>query len=387
MFRQPKPGGRTDANESDWEWGIERAADAPVELSDIPRIIDLYGYLQRGPAGAGRVIPGGAGAYCYYGPSALSFLGRTPIEGWVDDLFGYVTENFPEDVEDFRLTYDGFSFRALREWNEYGAHLSLRSLPTSVPRLNQLSLDYLGLRTLLLGDWLSDGLTIFCGLTGQGKTTLAGATLATRLEARGGRAVTVEDVLEMPLEGVWGIGSCRQLQVDRTDPNPLRNGFAGAARRAYRALPATRPAILYFGEVRDTETAEEAVKAAANGMSVITTIHAGDTLSAIMRLVNLAKPAMGTDGALESVAQGLRLVVHSQLDLSPTVVGWRRGKFKTSILASDNYTSPAANAIRTNKLAALSQPIDHQMRAMEKVRLTTLPELELLRALFGGASG
>jgi Tfp pilus assembly pilus retraction ATPase PilT len=382
MFRQPEP----RAHEPEWEWA-ERPSGAPTELADIPRIIDLYGYLSRGPAGHGRVIPRGRGAYCYYGPSTLSHVGGTPIEGWVDDLYDYIEQTYNTDAEDFRVTYDGFSWRACREANDYGVHLSLRSLASSTPCIEDLSIGNAGLKTLLLSDLLREGLVVFCGLTGQGKTTLAGGTIRSRLERRGGRCASIEDVLEMPLEGIWGSGSCRQLQVDRGDPTSLRSGFAGAARRAYRVLPATRPAILYVGEVRDTETAVEAVKAAANGMSVITTIHAGDITSAVMRLANLAKPVMGADGALESIAQGLRLVAHSRLDLSPTTTGWKRGSFKVSALVSQDYTSPAANAIRTGKWTALSQPIDHQARAFSRMVYASPPTEEDLLAQLSAMGG
>lgn len=356
-----------------------RPHDAPALIADVPRIIDLYGYLRVG-SGA-RLRSGGEGAYCYYGPSTLSPIAGTELEGWVDELYGRIDRELPQDVEDFRFSHGGVHFRGCRETNEYGQHVSLRMLPNDVPRLSDLNFVTPAARTLLSGAWLHEGLIVFCGLTGQGKTTLAGATSRTRLETYGGRMAGVEDVLEMPLEGVWGPGSCRQLQVNYADPNPQRRGFTGAVRRAYRVLPATRPAYLYLGEVRDGETAEEAIKAGSNGMLVITTIHAGDPISAMTRLITLGKERLG-EAAYDAVAQSVRLIVHSRLDLSPTTTGWKRGRFATDILASHDHTSPVANVIRSGKINMLGQPLDYQRRHLEASRLHPKPESELLRLLF-----
>lgn len=384
MFNRtaPPPAPPTSAPPASPDQPLRVAAAPPSTLADLPRIIDLVGYASvREDAGV-RIAAGGRGAHCYFGPPSCAPLVGTELEAWVDGLFAHVERTIPPHEEDFRITYNGHAFRGCRDPSgDYGEHLTFRRLPAAPPSLSDLSMSIPAIRTLLEGAWLnSGGLVLLCGLTGQGKTTIAGATVRTRLETFHGRCVTVEDVIEMPLEGVWGRGTCRQIRVDYETTDPRRHGFPGAVRRAYRSLPATRPAVLYIGEVRDVETATEVVKAAANGMLVITTIHAGDVMSALMRLLTLAQQSLGSSAA-ESLAAGLRIVAHHTLDLRPDVVGWDRGRFTGTALVSTGGTSDVANIIKAGRFAALSQPESFQMTHLRAATLRPVPCEELLRVL------
>lgn len=325
-------------------------------MADIEKIIDLY-YYEEAPIG---FEPGGAGAYCYVGAAAAQPLAGTPAATWVDRLAAVIASRHPTE-EDFRVEFDGRAFRACRCRDRDGGNtqVSLRRLPASTPRLDDLSITPSGVTKLLMAPVLNDGgLILFSGLTGQGKSTLASGTIRSRMEAFGGRGVSVEDVLEVPLEGVWGNGSFRQIRVDY-DAQSRSAGFAGAVRRAYRSLPATRPAMLYIGEVRDTETATEVVKAAANGMIVVTTIHAGSPVMAVMRLIGLAEAEMGEVAAM-SVAQALRIVAQSSLVLRPDVTGWKRGTFDVQVLASDGPASPVAAQIARRQYAQMAGTQEQQ---------------------------
>lgn len=334
----------------------------PSTIDDLDRIIDLY-YYEQVPSSSPNVVSGGAGAYCYYGPAELARLGNTPLETWVNGLMFHIADGTPTG-EDFRVDYEGRLWRACRDESDVGTQVSFRRLPASCPSLDDLKFGEPMIRDILKGRWLNDGgLILFCGLTGQGKTTQAAATVRNRLERFGGRCVTVEDVPEVPLEGLWGSGSCRQLRVDHHAQELPRRGFAGAIRRAYRTFPATRPAILYIGEVRDTETAVEVVKAAANGMLVITTVHSFDPASALLRLSTLAKGAMG-DAANLALSQALRVVIHQSLELQPDVVGWARGSFAGNVLISDGPAHPLANMIRTDNYAQMAQ-----IQSTQKIRI------------------
>lgn len=361
---------------------IAPAMRGPCELEDLPRIIDLVGYASlREDAPAGLRL-GGAGAVCYYGPAACAELQGTALEGWVDDLFAHVARTVPAGVEDFRVTFAGLAFRGCRDHSaDYGEQLTFRRLPSAPPQLSDLRMEVPAIRTLLEGPWLNHGgLVLLCGLTGQGKTTIAGAAVRSRLEAYAGRCVTVEDVLEQPLEGIWGRGTCRQIRVDYETQDSRRFGFAGAVRRAYRSLPATRPAVLYIGEVRDVETATEVIKAAANGMLVITTIHAGDVMSALMRLLALGQQSLGS-AAADALAAGVRIVAHHSLDLRPDMVGWGRGVFQGSAVVSNGNSSEVANLIRSQRLPMLNSVLSYQMTHLNQATARPLPAADLLRAL------
>lgn len=348
----------------------------PSTPDDIDRIIDLY-YYEAPPEGT-MVLTGSDGAYCYYGPAAVATLGGTGLTPFVDRLAAAVASR--PGQEDFRVTVDGRTFRVCRD-DSNGVHVSCRRLPKTTPLLSELKLDETAVRDLLLAPWLNDGgLVMFCGLTGQGKTTFASATVRTRLELYGGRCVAVEDVPELPLHGIRGRGSCHQIKVDYQTEDPNKHGFNGAVRRAYRSLPATRPAILYVGEVRDAETAQEVVKAAGNGMLVITTTHAGDPASALLRLITLAEAAMG-ESARMSVAQALRLVVHSSLVLKPDVVGWERGRFTATAMVSDGPTHAIAHLIRKGDYSQVMGVVEGQQTRIKAASAARTPAPVLLQTL------
>lgn len=350
---------------------------APRTLDDLDRIVDLY-YLEPvtgAPVETART--GGQGAYVYYGPPQRADLRGTELADWVDRLQAKITEQFPAE-EDFRIEFEGRTFRGCRDHSGLTTEVALRRLPKDVPLMSDLNFDHAASRLLLEAPWLNQGgLVMFCGLTGQGKTTLAGATVRTRLERYGGRCVTVEDPAELPLEGFFGEGACRQLQVNYTAADPWRRGFAGAMRRAYRKLPATRPAMLYVGEVRDNETAVELVKAALNGMLVITTIHAHDPIAAVTRLVTMAEQTLG-DSASLLVGQALRLVMHHKLVLSSKSDGWKRGEFFGQLLYSDADNHPVANLIRTQRYAQLMQVQNFQMSHVRNAHRAGMSAGELM---------
>lgn len=333
-------------------------------MIDIEKVIDLY-YYEDAPIG---FESGGAGAYCYAGAPSAQPLAGTDAAGWVDRLAGFIASRHPAD-EDFRVEFDGMAFRACRCRDRDGGNtqISLRRLPSQTPRLDDLTITPSGVTKLLMSPALNDGgLILFSGLTGQGKSTLASATIRSRMEKFGGRGVSVEDVLEVPLEGVWASGSFRQIRVDYDASDSRSAGFAGAVRRAYRSLPATRPAMLYIGEVRDTETATEVVKAAANGMIVVTTIHAGSPVMAVMRLIGLAEADMGEVAAM-SVAQSLRVVAQSSLVLRPDVTGWKRGTFDVQVLASDGPASPVGAQVARRQYAQMTGLQEGQQAALARI--------------------
>ena len=117
------------------------------------------------------------------------------------------------------------------------------------------------------------GLLLFAGPAGSGKTTSIYAALRA-LAASGERAcVTIEDPIEAALSGV------DQTEVDRG----AGLGFANAL----RALLRHDPEVLFVGEVRDAETARTAVEAGLTGHLVLTTVHAGGACEALLRLRDL----------------------------------------------------------------------------------------------------
>lgn len=121
-----------------------------------------------------------------------------------------------------------------------------------------------------------DGLCLICGPTGSGKTTTLNASIKelNRFE----RAIyTLEDPVE------YGIAYVGQVNVN----NALGLDFARGVRTFMRA----DPDVIIVGEIRDAETARNAVKAAETGHLVIGTLHTGSIPGAVTRLRDLDIPA------------------------------------------------------------------------------------------------
>lgn len=121
-----------------------------------------------------------------------------------------------------------------------------------------------------------DGLCLICGPTGSGKTTTLNASVK-ELDRFGLAVNTVEDPVE------YRIAYTNQVHI-----NPAVGlDFS----RAVRAFMRADPDVIILGEVRDAETARNAVKAAETGHLVIATLHTGSILGAIQRLRDLEVPA------------------------------------------------------------------------------------------------
>jgi type IV pilus assembly protein PilB len=149
------------------------------------------------------------------------------------------------------------------------------------------------------------GALVLAGPTGSGKTTTLYATLAD-LAAADVNIITVEDPVEYWLPDVY------QLQVNRS----AEFTFASALRSILRA----DPDIVMVGEIRDPETAQIAIEAAITGHLLLTTIHAKDAPSTVVRLLDLGvRPHLLGAGLGAVVAQRLarRLCVHCREAYAP----------------------------------------------------------------------
>lgn len=207
------------------------------------------------------------------------------------------------NLSEFSITYKETTFRASIIYSTADTVIVLRRFPIEVPTLDDLNL-HPTFKSRLLTEKLS-GLVIIAGAYASGKTTTASAMVSSRLGELGGVAVTLEDPPEMPLEGRYTKGVCYQVWV--------RDGnFAEGLRSAARWTPS----IIFLGEVRDADSAMEALKASVNGVLVILTIHGNSIKGALERLHALASGAIGanSDDAASILSSGLACVMHQKLE-------------------------------------------------------------------------
>lgn len=122
---------------------------------------------------------------------------------------------------------------------------------------------------------LPHGLVLVCGPTGSGKSTTLYSTLR-YLSSEEKNITTVEDPIEMVHEDFNQIGV--QPSVDVTFASILRN------------ILRQDPDIIMVGEMRDLDTAENAIQAALTGHLVLSTLHTNDAPLAITRMVDIGIP-------------------------------------------------------------------------------------------------
>jgi general secretion pathway protein E len=120
------------------------------------------------------------------------------------------------------------------------------------------------------------GIVLVCGPTGSGKSTTLYSTLR-ELSSPDINITTVEDPIEMIHEDFNQIGV--QPQIGITFASILRN------------ILRQDPDIIMIGEMRDLETAENAIQASLTGHLVLSTLHTNDAPSAITRLLDLGIPS------------------------------------------------------------------------------------------------
>ncbi len=170
----------------------------------------------------------------------------------------------------------------------FGEKIVLRIFDPESLVVDVAQLGFEAAEQVVFESWIAEphGLILVTGPTGSGKTT----TLYSALKALAGPDVNVTTI-EDPIEMVWE--AFNQVQVQPK----LGLDFANALRHILRQ----DPDIIMVGEIRDAETAENAVQSALTGHLVLSTLHTNDALGAIGRLVDLAVPSFLLSSALLGV--------------------------------------------------------------------------------------
>lgn len=165
--------------------------------------------------------------------------------------------------------------------------LRVSSLPTNcgekvVLRILDYSKSSQGLETLGFSELnykkilkmiaIPNGIVLVTGATGSGKSTTVYSILQ-KLNTREVNIITVEDPVEMDVEGINQVQAQQEIGLD----------FASVLRSILRQ----DPDIIMIGEIRDSETAKIAVRASITGHKVLSTIHTNSALNTIERLTDM----------------------------------------------------------------------------------------------------
>jgi len=203
------------------------------------------------------------------------------------------------DIAEKRLPQDGrinfkhqeqqFDIRVSIMPTLHGEKVVLRLLNNDA---TDIDLNRLGFSEFDLGNYLQgvkrpNGILLISGPTGSGKTTTLYATLKL-LNKETRNILTIEDPVEYTLEGI------NQVQLKES----IGLSFASALKTFLRQ----DPDVIMVGEIRDTETANMAIRAALTGHLVLSTIHTNSAWGTVSRLIDMQIPPFLVASTLTTTA-------------------------------------------------------------------------------------
>jgi twitching motility protein PilT len=199
-----------------------------------------------------------------------------------DELKGMLYEIAPEDkVKVFEETGDvdfGYEIPGLARYRanffrqKYGVAAVFRQIPSDVLTVEQLGLPEVCKKFAML----NKGMVLVTGPTGSGKSTTLAAIIDYANKMRKDHIITVEDPIEFVHKSQGCIINHREIGMHT-------RSFAAALRGALRE----DPDIILVGEMRDLETIQLALEAAATGHLVFGTLHTTNAPKTVDRIIDV----------------------------------------------------------------------------------------------------
>lgn len=146
-----------------------------------------------------------------------------------------------------------------------------------------------------------EGMLLFVGSTGSGKSTSMASLIQHRNEHHFGHILTIEDPIEYTFRHGKSIIGQREVGFDTLS-------YANAMREAMREAPD----MIMVGEVRDTETMDAVLGFADTGHLVLSTLHATNVIQALERMLYLF-PSENKNRVLMDLSLNLRGIVAQRL--------------------------------------------------------------------------
>ena len=235
---------------------------------------------------------------------------RIRIDGMMVERFLLKRDEYPAlinkikilanlDIAEKRLPQDGrinfkhqqqqFDIRVSVLPTLHGEKIVMRLLSNDATNidLNNLGFSKFDLDHYLQGVKRPNGIVLISGPTGSGKTTTLYATLKL-LNKETRNILTIEDPVEYTLEGI------NQVQLKES----IGLTFGATLRTFLRQ----DPDIIMVGEIRDTDTANMAIRAALTGHLVLSTIHTNSAWGTVSRLIDMDIPPFLVASTLNTTA-------------------------------------------------------------------------------------
>ncbi|WP_294945370.1 PilT/PilU family type 4a pilus ATPase [Sulfurivirga sp.] len=149
--------------------------------------------------------------------------------------------------------------------------LVARTIKSNIPTVDELGLPPV-LKDLIMR---KQGLILFVGGTGTGKSTSLASLIDYRNRNASGHIITIEDPIEFVHHHQRSIVSQREVGMDtRSYFDALKNTLRQA------------PDVIMIGEIRDQENMEHAINFAETGHLCLSTLHANNANQALDRIIN-----------------------------------------------------------------------------------------------------
>lgn len=148
---------------------------------------------------------------------------------------------------------------------------AIRLISVQIPTCEELGLP----QTVRDFTALKNGLVLITGPTGSGKSTTLAALINKLNEEQSMHILTLEDPVEYKHAAKKSIINQREVGSDT-------KSFAAGLRSALRE----DPDVIMVGELRDKETMSTALKAAETGHLVFATLHTGDAVTTVSRIID-----------------------------------------------------------------------------------------------------
>lgn len=151
------------------------------------------------------------------------------------------------------------------------AGLVIRQIKTEIKTIDQMGLPSV-LKYIVMS---KRGLVLVVGATGSGKSTTLASMIDYRNSNERGHIITIEDPVEYVHQHKMSVVTQREVGFDT-------HSFFNALKNTLRQAPD----VILIGEIRDTETMEDAITFAETGHLALGTLHANNANQAIERILN-----------------------------------------------------------------------------------------------------
>jgi twitching motility protein PilU len=208
-------------------------------------------------------------------------------------------EEFAKELEcNFAISLPGVArFRVNVFVQQQNVGMVVRTIANEIPTFAKLALP----------DTLKDivmtkrGLVLVVGATGSGKSTTLAAMIDHRNRSSAGHIVTVEDPVEFVHQSQQSLITHREIGIDT---HSWHNALKNTLRQA--------PDVILIGEIRDTETMENAIAFAETGHLCLGTLHSNSANQTIDRIINFF-PEERRKQLLMDLSGNLRAIVSQRL--------------------------------------------------------------------------